>query len=325
VAWAQLLSGPGRFGEPVEVPAPNTADLLEGQVVVATRAGGICGSDLPRFLGRPYGHPDDLGGTATRVPGFPMHEIVGEIVASRHPSHAEGDMVVGWASSYLGLAELVVGDGDELAPYDPALTPTTAVLLQSLACVLYAVERLGDIRGQRTAVVGQGPIGLLFSHVLSNRGAAHVVGIDPVDRSDVAAIFGVDETVTALSSLWAARLPVTDRPQVIVEAVGHQVSTLRDCIAAVAATGQISYFGVPDDPIYPFEMRAFQKKNLTLRSGLTLERRRVLADAGSYLAEHPQLAETYVSHVFDLDDVQTAYTAATLPRSGQHKITVRMG
>lgn len=324
MAWAQLLSGPGRFGDPVDVPAPQPADLLEGQVIVATRAGGICGSDLPRFLGRPYAHPDDRGGTATRVPGFPMHEIVGDIVASRHPRHAEGDLVVGWASSYLGLAELVVGDGNELAPYDPALPPTTAVLLQSLACVLYAVEQLGDVRDQRVAVVGQGPIGLLFSHVLSTRGVARVVGVDPVDRSDVAELFGVDETVTADSSLWAARLPAADRPQVIIEAVGHQVSTLRDCIAAVAVTGQISYFGVPNDPIYPFEMRAFQKKNLTLRSGVTLERSRVLTAAGRYLAAHPQLAETYVSHVFDLDDVQAAYTAATLPRTGQHKITVRM-
>jgi len=293
-------------------------------VIVATLAGGICGSDLPRFLGRPYLQPGDLGGTATRVPGFPMHEIVGRIVASRHPAHAVGDLAVGWASSYLGLAELVVGDGEELASYAPQLAPTTAVMLQSLACVLYAVEQLGDIRGQRAAVVGQGPIGLLFDHVLSTRGAAEVVGVDPVDRSAVATIFGVDETVTANSALWSARLAVSHRPHVVVEAVGHQVSTLRDCVRAAAIGGQISYFGVPDDPVYPLEMRAFQLKNLTLRSGVTLERRRVLADAGRYLAEHPHLAEPYVSHVFAHEDVQAAYTAATLPRTGQHKTTVRM-
>jgi L-iditol 2-dehydrogenase len=159
---------------------------------------------------------------------------------------------------------------------------------------------------------------------LSTRGAAEVVGVDPVDRSAVAAFFGVDETVTANSALWAARVAATERPQVVVEAVGHQVSTLRDCVHAAAVGGQISYFGVPDDPVYPLEMRAFQLKNLTLRSNVTMERRRVLADAGRYLAEHAQLAETYVSHVFARGDVQAAYTAAALPRTGQHKIVVRM-
>ncbi|HEY5783876.1 MAG TPA: zinc-binding dehydrogenase [Microlunatus sp.] len=305
------------------MPAPDPADLADGQVIVATRAGGICGSDLPRFLGRPYVQPGDLGGTATRAPGFPMHEIVGKIITSRHPDHRVGDLVVGWASSYLGLAELVVGDGDELATFDSALTDTTAVMLQSLACVLYAVEQLGDIEGQRVAVVGQGPIGLLFSHVLSARGASHVVGVDLVDRTQVAELFGVNETVTAHSTLWSARLPATDRPQVIVEAVGHQVSTLQDCVQAAAVGGQISYFGVPDDPTYPLQMRAFQLKNLTLRSGVTRERRRVLADAGRYLTDHPELAESYVSHIFTLNDVQAAYTAATRPRVGQHKIVVR--
>ncbi|MFN7197540.1 MAG: SWIB/MDM2 domain-containing protein, partial [Hylemonella sp.] len=42
--------------------------------------------------------------------------------------------------------------------YDPALPATTAVMLQPLACVLYAVEQLGDVRGRTVAVVGQGPL-----------------------------------------------------------------------------------------------------------------------------------------------------------------------
>lgn len=83
------------------------------------------------------------------------------------------------------------------------------------------------------------------------------------------------------------------------------------------------FFGVPEtrpDPTYPLQMWAFQLKNLTLRSGVTLERGRVLGDAGCYLTDHPQLAESYVSHVFDLNDVQTAYTR---PSAGQHKMVVR--
>src|ERR671928_16424 len=146
--WAQTLSGPFRF-EQVEVRAPDPAALPPGHVLLATRAGAICGSDLPNSRGGVWPHPAaEDGWGATRAPGFPMHEIVGEVVASRHPAHAAGDLVVGWASMFDGIAELVVTDGDGLARYDTALPATTAVMLQPLACVLYAVEQLGDVAGQ---------------------------------------------------------------------------------------------------------------------------------------------------------------------------------
>jgi threonine dehydrogenase-like Zn-dependent dehydrogenase len=231
---------------------------------------------------------------------------------------------VGWASLFDGIAELVVTDGDGVAGFDRGLPATTAVLLQPLACVLYAVEQLGDVSGQSVAVIGQGPIGLLFSHVLKARGAARVTGVDPVDRSDVASVFGVDETVTARAERWAARLSDADRPSVVVEAVGHQVSTLQPALDAVAPRGQVFYFGVPDDPVYPFDMMTFLRKNLTLRSGVTLDRRRVLADAGAHLAAHPVLRDCYVTHVHPVADVQLAFEAAVTPRPGQLKIAVDM-
>jgi L-iditol 2-dehydrogenase len=68
----------------------------------------------------------------------------------------------------------------------------------------------------------------------------------------------------------------------------------------------------------------FLRKNLTLRSGVTLERRRVLADAGTYLAAHPGLRDCYVSHVHPVADVQAAFSAAIAPRPGQLKIAVDM-
>ena len=64
-------------------------------------------------------------------------------------------------------------------------------------------------------------------------------------------------------------------------------------------------------------MATFLRKNLTLRSGVTLERRRVLADAGVYLAAHPVLRECYVTHVHPVADAQAAFTAAIAPRPGQ--------
>ena len=64
-----------------------------------------------------------------------------------------------------------MADGDGLATYDPALTPQHAVALQPLACVLYALEQLPNLKGRHVAVIGQGSIGLLFSYVAKAFGA----------------------------------------------------------------------------------------------------------------------------------------------------------
>lgn len=321
--WAQMLSGPRAFEE-VEVASPSPADLLKGQVLLASVAGGICGSDLPSFKGAPLPPSKTRGGRVTSAPGYPMHEVVGKVIASEHSAHQVGDLVVGWASGFDAIAELVVSDGEGLNGYDARLAPEVAELLQPLACVLYAAEQLSDVRGKTVAVVGQGPIGLLFSHVLKSRGAAHVIGVDPVDRSAAASAFGVDEAITATAAMWASSVSDADRPQVIVEAVGHQVSTMKNCLDAIAFGGELFYFGIPDDLVYPFDMMTFLRKNLTMHSGTTRERRRVLEDANTYLAEHPQLAPAYVNDTFAATDVQAAFEAAVQPRPGQHKIAVTM-
>ncbi|MCW2540912.1 MAG: putative alcohol dehydrogenase, zinc-binding domain protein [Frankiales bacterium] len=322
--WAYALTAPFQF-QRFQVPTPEAAELRDGEVLLAARAGGVCGSDLPNFRGARFPHPKDRGGWAANVPGFPMHEVAGEVLASRHPAHEVGSAVVGWASGFDGIAEFVVSDGDGLFAYDASLPATTAVMIQPLACVLYAAEQLGNIDGATVAVIGQGPIGLLFSHVLKQRGAAHVIGVDRIDRSGAAKAFLVDETVTAAADRWAAEL-VTEasRPNVIVEAVGHQISTLRSCMDAAAFGGQIFYFGIPDDVTYPVEMMTLLRKNLTLRSGFTIERRRVLSDAVGYLSENPDLIDTYVTDVFPVSDVQAAFDAAISPKQGQLKIAIDM-
>ena len=50
-------------------------------------AAGVCGSDLPGFRGTQGKLPGDTGASAAEMDGFPIHEIVGEVFASRHPDH----------------------------------------------------------------------------------------------------------------------------------------------------------------------------------------------------------------------------------------------
>lgn len=107
--WAYRLEGPLTLVR-YDVDAPRTDSLVEGEVLLRFRAGGVCGSDIARCLD---------GGDA-RVPGpfgLSLHEIVADVVASCGDL-AVDDRVVGWVGRSIGLSEYVV------TPWNQGLTPS---------------------------------------------------------------------------------------------------------------------------------------------------------------------------------------------------------
>jgi len=304
--WAYQLTTPHQLTM-VELPAPTETSLQDGEVLLRSLAGGICGSDIPKFEARPQ--PGAPGGRPLPGPiGFPLHEIVGEVVVSRADKLNVGDRVVGWASASNGLAEYVVTDGDRVATYDPALDPIDAVLVQPLACVLNALDRV-DVRNRHVAVLGLGPIGALFAHTARARGASQVTGVDPVDRAALGSSLGFD-TVQADSDRWLQALVDGDRPAICIEAVGHQTQTLNHALHATAAGGTVIYFGIPDEAIYPVDIERLMRARLTLIGGVTVDHRRALDSADRHLAAHPELNELLVTHTFDRSHAQQAFEIA---------------
>lgn len=203
--WANVLVEPYRF-ERVEIDPPDSGVLGPGEVILKVLAGAICGSDVPAMQGTVSMHAGDKGSLAANYPGFPMHEIVGEVVGSTGELTA-GTRMVGWSKHNNGLAELIVADAASLHPVPPAGRAVHQTVLQPLACVLHALGRVGDVSGRRAVVLGQGPLGLLFSHALHAAGAAHVTGVDPVDRSDVAAVHAVLPGLPEILLLSTVLLP----------------------------------------------------------------------------------------------------------------------
>ncbi len=311
--WAYRLVAPGVLA-PTEVAAPEPGS---GQVLLRTLAGGVCGSDLPKFRGSKGMR---LGADGTLEPGpagYPLHEVVGEVVGGPSP----GERVVGWATDSDALAEYVVTDADQVHPYDQSLTPETAVLAQPVACVLYAL-RATPVDGARVTVLGLGPMGLLFCHALRAAGAAHVTGVDPVDRTGVADHFGLDEVIVAPSGAWAAA--AGQPPDVVIEAVGHQTSTLQHAIDGVAVGGRIVYFGIPDDDHYPLDMERLMRKNLTLVGGVTRDRAAMLAAADRYLVAHPRLGGDLITSVLPVAECQRAFELAGTTGSARRKVVLTL-
>lgn len=323
-AWR--LTHPRRF-EQVTTPVPRPA--AEDDVVLRTIAGGICGSDLPYFDGAVSSLFDDSRELAAGVPGYPIHEVVGEVLHSRDPDLPVGSIAVGWATDCNALAELTCTKAGSLATVSEqvldAAAPEDALLLQPLACVLDTMARVGPVAGRHVAVIGLGGFGLLFAHAARALGASRVTGVDPIDRSDVAAHFGLDLTLPSRSDRWARSLDDDQRPDLVIEAVGHQTQTLTDAVAAAAPGGTVFTFGVPDDPVYPLPMQQAFQKSLTLRTGVVTERRKALESAAQYVDRHPDLAGHVFTHTWSFDDATRAFEQAARSRPGQVKVRLVLG
>lgn len=319
--WTYTFRGP-RTLQREEVPAPNPGDLREDEVLVRPLAGGICGSDMAFYRGRVSPFHDPAQALAEQVHGFSLHEIVGEVLSAPGGQHDVGSRVVGWATGCDALAEQVVTRAASVVPVAAATSATDAVSLQPLACVLDIVRRIPDIEGSRVAVVGLGPIGLVFAHTLKDAGASEVVGVDLIDRSGVADTFGLDRTVRASAERWARQLTDADRPDIVIEAVGHQVGTLGECLRAVAPGGTVFYFGVPDDMVYPVALDHMFRSSITLMTGNVRAHTTALRAATAYWERHPGLLRDLVSHRFDVHRAAEAYAMADTTSSERLKVVL---
>lgn len=315
--WAYQLEAPRRVRR-VEV-AEDRAPLPEGTVRLRVSVAGICGSDMPRFIGRVGQHGASFDfGTA------PVHEVVGEVIETTSALFSTGDRVVGTLGPTAGLAEHVTVEDSRVIAVPSELDDLEAIVIQPLSTVLRAASRqLPRVAGRRAAVVGTGPCGLAFCHVLRQAGVEHLVAVDPVERRATALGFGADEFVTATSTTWAAGLGSASRPDLVVEAVGHQQATIADAVHAVADSGFVFGFGEPDDAEYLFPYLEIYRRDLTVASGRTIDLwPEVLRDGARYLLEHRSDFVPYVSHVVSAEDAQLAYELYALPQEGRLKVVI---
>lgn len=314
-----------RLDRPRELTLVDT-DVEDGplgpdEVRLRFLAGGICGSDLPKFTG--VVGPSVKEGAGL---GFPLHEVVGEVIESTSDRLRVGDRAVGWAQFSRGLRERFTSPDDLLYPVPAELSDTEAVVLQPLGTAVHALNRLeaaldGGLDRYDAAVLGLGPLGLLFTHLLATRGARSVVGVDPVDRGGVAAAFGVSELVTATSGEWAAGLGDV-RPGITIEAVGHQEGTLADAIHAAAPHGHVYAFGVPDVEDYGIPFGTLFRKHLTLHAGTTVNWSRALGAAAEHLLKFRSDFAGYVTHVLPVTEAQRAFDLCTTATPDRIKVVI---
>lgn len=306
-----------------EIPVPNA-----GEVLIQTRANGICGSDLHFYHGtHPY----------RNYPMYPGHEGTGHVAVV-------GENVVGWNVGDTVVIEPLIHCGQcypcrqgrtnacsnmktvginvpgSLSEYYvvpahclyqiPASVPThIAALAEPFSIGFQAVAR-GAVRADEyVAIIGAGPIGLATLAAAKLRGA-HVAMLDLIDaRLALAQGFGADLTInssaenpTDVLREWTRG----DMPGVVIEAVGSP-RTIELAIQLVADAGRVVVEGVTEQAA---QIRGVDltRKELSLFGSRNNSHR--FQTAIDYVVSNQRLAEKMISHQFPLEQTIRAFELA---------------
>jgi L-iditol 2-dehydrogenase len=297
-----------RSFDPIQIPAPQLPPGSRDRILVRTAWVSMCGSDIPFFTGSKRHRTFPL------APGAPIHECVGEVVESASEIYRPGDRVISIPDGDQGLAEYFVAQTSRTTLLNAGIEDLgAACIIQPFSTVLNAVDRLGDLQGKSVVIMGLGSIGLLFCWLISQRGASSVTGIDPCAlRCRMAETLGATRTICrrGIEVVHNARQFPNEwnAPDICIEAVGHQMETINDCLELVRKYGTVLAFGVPDQLVYAIEYEIFFRKNALLMATVTPVWTEYFEKAQALFVRNGKELSKLITHRLPIREAEKAFT-----------------
>ena len=271
---------------PVPVPGP-------GEVLVRVGAGTVCNrSDLVYF--HYLGEREHCG------QGVFGHEIAGtvEAVGAGVGAIAPGDRVFVRTPLTSGFAEFALARQVAVGKLPDQVPFTAGAILQLLPLAVHATRgiRLGD----RVAILGQGPVGLMALQVAVRRGAVEVVtaDLDPW-RLNHSAALGAHRAVEVKAGAPLDLDQVGADFDVAIDAVGT-AQTVNACVGLVRPNGLIVLLGTHHvDTHVAVDLIAWEKKGLRVHTAAEptdadrAAAMRVAQRLAPAIALRPLLTDTY--------------------------------
>ena len=294
---AARLYGPGDLRiEDVPRPEPGPGDVLV-QIEVALTDG----TDLKTFR---RGHPL----LARESPAPFGHEFCGivdgrRVVAAnsapcgncdgcaRGEQCRELEFLAGAYADWLVVPERIADVNLHEVP--PGLAPEVAAMVEPLACCLRGVERADVHAGDRVAILGAGPIGLMLAACVADGGGWPVVVGGRPERRELVDHFGAESG------------PGTGA-DIVLEAAGSDTAWI-DAIELVRPGGTVVMFGgLPPDARPPVDAYRLHYEELTVRGSFHHSPATVRAALG-FLASGAYPWERLVTHRLLLDDLPALF------------------
>lgn len=329
--------------EEIAIPYPE-----EGEVLVRVKIALTCGTDLKTFVRG--AHP-----IIREIPSLFGHEFAGVIEAvGRGVTNFKPGMRVVAANSapcgecfYCRKGRLNLCENLEflngayaefikipaaivarnLHPIPDGVSDSDAALSEPLACVLHGFERTEVEPGDTVAIIGAGPIGLMFAALARRRGARTIVVGRNTEKLERARALGADYVLSAneIPSMEATIRDLTDERRgvdVVIEAVGLPEIWER-AMSIVRKGGTVNLFGGCERGTYvkvdTYKLHYHEMRIISVFHHTPAHMRTALA----LIASREIPVEHLFTHEFDLDRINDAF--ATMEEREALKIVVRPG
>lgn len=239
----QVMTAPGKI-EFREVPVPEPG---ENEVLVKIKKIGVCGSDIHVYHGEhPFtsypvtqGHEvsGEIEKTGSGVTGLNAGQkvtiqpqvVCGKCYPCRHGKYnlceelkVMGFQTTGVASHYFAV------DAAKVTPLPEDMSFDEGAMIEPLAVAVHAVNRAGDVKGMRIAVLGAGPIGILVAQTAKGLGAESVMITDVSElRLEKAKECGVDFCINTKTKDFGEAMVENfgpDKADVIYDCAGNNIT-----------------------------------------------------------------------------------------------------
>jgi L-iditol 2-dehydrogenase len=312
-------------------------DLAAGDILVRTRACGICSGDVtpwyirkkaPIVFGHePVGEVVAVSAGATHLqPGtrvFVHHHV--PCLQCRACERGEFVQCAAWRASHLdpgGMAEFIRVPAENVRTDTlelPAhVSDLDGTLIEPLACVVKSLQRAGGVFGARVLVIGLGVMGQLHVLLARHWGAELVLGADLIAaRCQHAAKLGADAVIDAArEDVVRATLDRTAGEGADIVIAGPATTeALELALRCVARGGTVVQFmGTPPEQRLALDTHDLYFREVRLVPSYSCGPTDTRA-ALSLISEGVVRAEHVVTHVFPADEVAHAYREAAQNRN----------
>ena len=308
-----------------EVPRPEPGP---GEVLLRIKHVGICGTDLHIFSGGTSVQPGiiighEFSGQIEQLGQGVTQYKVGDRVVAEHvltcgqcyyclrgkPELCDQAQIYGIDRAG-ALAEHMVVPEKLVYVIPDTISFEEAALIEPLTIALFAAAQARSLAGQKVAVVGQGPIGILLDQVLKSAGAT-VIGIDTQSaRRDFAQQHGwidyaLDPTNSSFHETLQSIVPLG--VDTAFEVVGKE-ATAELCLEIARRDADIFLLGVFEHPA-KLDLMKIVRKELHVHGSWTCAFS--FPAAISLVAEKKVDLQSLITHRPSLDEAPEVFQAAS--------------
>ncbi|HEV2645044.1 MAG TPA: alcohol dehydrogenase catalytic domain-containing protein [Acidobacteriaceae bacterium] len=263
-----------------------------GEIVVRVNAALTCGTDLKVYrrgyhammLKPPIVFGHELAGTVVDIGQNVTRFSLGDRVlpmnsapcdacffCRHHQENLCEDLLFnnGAYAEYMRIPARIVEKNTFAIP--PSLAFEHAALTEPLACVVHGLNQTNPQPGDTIAVLGAGPIGLMFMRVAAQRGLRVIALVKRDDQVAAARRFGAAEVVQLRPDSdpvaeLRALTPESRGADIVIEAVATP-ATWEQAVAIVRKGGTVNFFGgPPSGTVVGLDTNRLHYGDITLRA-----------------------------------------------------------